>query len=271
MMTHTMNTRPPGARGGRAFSLLEVLVAVVVIALLALLAFSGTRRVVTSARIVQSSANLRSLVVANAAYAADHGVYCPVDNMAGTRRWCGGRTSYSSPWDRRKGYLSPYLGESEEVNVCPLFRAAVTGSSSFEDGSGGYGYNDVYIGGLPGGAYDRTTKIRLSQRPTNVPNPARTVMFTTSAYAKPDGLQEYGFSHPPFWDDGEGPNGMRPSPSVHFRAHGKAIVAWCDGHISTEIPNGSTGGYNPHGGDAEPLNLGWFGPEENNGYWNPAN
>ncbi len=146
-----------------------------------------------------------------------------------------------------------------------------TDASSFEEGTGGYGYNASYIGGTPGGKFDTTTKIRIPQRPANVTNPGRTVMFTTTAYAVASGLQQYPFCEPPFWDFGSGPSGFRPAPSVHFRANGKALVAWCDGSVTAEIRTDSQGGENPHGGDADSWNLGWFGPEENNGWWNPRN
>lgn len=266
-----MTATNPQRRVRPAFTLLEVLVVVAALAVLGVLALSGTRRMVTSARVVQSSANLRSLAAANATYLADHGVYCPADNRSNNRRWHGARTSRSGGFDPTRGYLSPYLGESRQVTVCPLFRALVEGSSSFESGSGGYGYNAAYIGGLPGGGYDRATKIRIPQRPANVTNPGQTVMFATTAYARSSGLQEYPYCEPPFWDFGDGPTGARPSPSVHFRANGKALVAWCDGHVTAEVPNGATPGANPHGGDAESHDLGWFGPDDNNGRWNPEN
>ena len=265
----TSSAMPSGNRAA-GFSLVEVMVVVLIILLLGGLAYSGGRRLVTSARIIESTANLRQLAVANTTYLADHGVYCPADDRFNNRRWHGARTSTSSRFDPTKGFLSPYLGKSMRVTTCPLFRAMVEGSSSFEDGTGGYGYNASYIGGLPGGAFDRTTYLRISQRQTHVTNPGRTVMFATTAYARQGGLQEYPYCEPPFWDYGDGPSGARPSPSVHFRANGKALVAWCDGSVTAEVKNGSRGGSNPHGGDPEEFELGWFGPEENNGWWNPS-
>lgn len=249
--------------------MVELLVVIALVAGLAALAWSGSRTLLTRARILESSANLRALAVANAGYLTDHGTWCPADDQANLRRWHGARTSSSARFDPRRGFLSPYLGESLRVTACPLFRAMAEGPESFEDGTGGYGYNAAYIGGLPGGAYDKTTRLRLAQTPANVPDPARTVMFATTAYARASGLQEYPYCEPPFWDFGNGPSGSRPSPSVHFRAGGKALVAWCDGSVTAEAPNGSRGGANPHGGKPGEHGLGWFGPEEGNGWWNP--
>jgi prepilin-type N-terminal cleavage/methylation domain-containing protein len=257
--------------GKPGFTLVEILTVVVVIVSIATLAFTGSRRLIDTARIAKSSANLRSLAIANVTYLTDHGFYCPAADQSNNRRWHGQRSSSSARFDSTKGLLSPYLGSSMTVTTCPLFRAMVEGSGSFEDGTGGYGYNSSYIGGRPGGAWDRATRLLLSQSAANVTNPSRTVMFTTTAYANASGLQEYAFCEPPFWDFGQGPSGVRPTPSVHFRANGKAIVAWCDGSISTEARNGSSAGENPHGGEPEKWNLGWFGPEENNGWWNPKN
>ncbi len=263
--------RHHSSRNDRGFTLIELLIVVVIVAALAALAYSGSRVMITRARIVASSANLRSLAIANSGYLADYGVYCPADDQSNNRRWHGARKSEGSPFDPTQGFLSPYLGKSMQVTTCPLFRAMVEGSASFENGSGGYGYNAAYIGGLPGGMFDKTTKIRISQRAANVTDPVRTVMFTTTAYAVSSGLQEYPFCEPPFWDFGSGPSGSRPSPSVHFRAAGKALVVWCDGSVTEESKNASQGGVNPHGGDSEKWNLGWFGPEDNNGRWNPRN
>jgi prepilin-type N-terminal cleavage/methylation domain-containing protein len=250
----------------QAFTLVELLVVVTIGLAMAALVWSGAGQLITSARITESAANLRSLVIANASYLADHGVYCPASDLSTNRRWHGTRASQSVNFDPTRGFLSPYLGKSQRVTTCPLFRAMVKGNASFENGTGGYGYNAHYIGGLPDGSFDPRTRIQISATSAKVPNPGGTVMFTTTAYARESGLQEYAFCEPPFW-----PSGGRPSPSVHFRANGKALVAWCDGRVTTETKNTAPAGGNPHGGDAEKWNLGWFGPEENNGHWNPEN
>ncbi len=105
---------------------------------------------------------------------------------------------------------------------------------------------------------------------TRVLRPAQTLMFATTAYANGAAIQEYPFCEPPFWDFGSGPVAIRPSPSLHFRFGGKALVAWCDGHITLEARQERPVGTNPHGGNATARNLGWFGPDADNGYWNPA-
>lgn len=263
-----MKLRP--GNPGTGFTLLEVLVAISMLAGLAVVATAASRAAITRARIVESSANLRTLVIANTGYLSDYGVYCPADDQANARRWHGARGA-DGKFDPTLGFLAPYLGKSQRVNQCPLFKALVSGAASFEDGTGGYGYNAAYIGGRPGGAYDKNSRLRKSARPAQVADPGKTLMFATTAYARIGGLQEYPYCEPPFWDFGGGPSGNRPSPSLHFRANGKALVGWCDGSVTAESKNGSSAsGANPHGGDATAENLGWCGPEDNNGWWNPG-
>lgn len=264
-----MRTRSPEKSHG--FTLVEVIVTISIVLVLALISFSAGKALTNRARIIESTANLRSLAIANTTYASDNGYYCPASDQFNNRRWHGSRKTSGGKFDPTSGFLSPYLGKSMRVTTCPLFKALVGGSESFEDGTGGYGYNSAYIGGRPGGEFNPTTKILVSERVANISNPGKTVMFTTAAYALPAGLQEYASCEPPFWDYGSGPSGNRPSPTVHFRANGKALVAWCDGSVTAEVKNKNSPGNNPHGGDAGKWDLGWFGPDDNNGWWNPRN
>lgn len=249
-------------------TLVELLVVVALVAALAAASAPLGRSLLARARAAESAGNLRQLAVANANFASDHGRYCPADDQANLLRWHGARTSAAAPFDPLQGLLAPYLGKSRRVTACPLFAPDEGG---FDAGCGGYGYNAAYIGGVPGGMFDRETKLRISQTPANVTTPERTVMFATTAYATAAGLREYAFCEPPFWDFGGGPSGHRPSPSTHFRANGRALVAWADGSVAAVAPNDSLHGANPHGGDSQQAGLGWFGPEENNGRWNPRN
>lgn len=253
------------------FTLIEILVTVVVIAVLAAVSFAGGRHMIEKARIIQSMGNLRSLAAANVGYVADFGVFCPADDQFNNRRWHGARNSASGKFDPANGLLAAYLGKSRSVGICPLFKCLAENANSFESGTGGYGYNAAYIGGLPGGNFDRVTKLRTSERIANVTDPGRTVMFTTTAYAQASGLQEYPYCEPPFWDFGGGPSGQSPSPTVHFRANGKALVAWCDGSVTAESKTNANAGENPHGGNVDQWDLGFCGPSTNNGWWNPRN
>lgn len=218
-----------------------------------------------------SASNLKQITQATLAYVADNDYYPPAADQANLRRWHGSRKSVKSPFKPEEGFLADYLGKSRQVTPCPLLAQMLKKSGqTFEDGSGGYGYNSVYLGGMRDSELDRD-KIYVPAAAAQVRNPSRTIMFATTAYAREGGVQEYPFCEPPFWDFGYGPSGSRPSPSLHFRFNGAAIVSWCDGHISYEKMETRDVGDNPHGGDADAEHLGWFGPDENNGYWNTRN
>ncbi len=262
-------TRAPARATCRGFTLLELVIVIAILGVLATVSFQFFGQGIHAARIATSSQNLRQLASANMLYASDHGVYAPADDRRGLRRWHGSRRSTGQAFDISGGFLAPYLGENGEVGRCPLLAHVSKSSSTFEEGTGGYGYNSQYIGGMPGGAFDRATGLRISRTVLNIDHPSRTVMFATTAYARRDGIQEYPFAEPPYWDFGDGPSGRRPSPTVHFRANGKALIAWADGSVSAEPMSPRSPGTNPHGGDADEHNLGWFGPDEENGYWNP--
>jgi prepilin-type N-terminal cleavage/methylation domain-containing protein/prepilin-type processing-associated H-X9-DG protein len=246
----------------RGFTLVELLVVMGIIALLATVLMSSFGSALTSAKAVVSMNNLRQLAAANVAYSVDNnGYYCPAAKDANyTYLWCGSRVGSTSTYDPTQGYLSPYLGQSRQVKICPLF-AAMTIVDSFDAATGGYGYNEVYIGGSP----SNVTPYQPIKA-NNIPRPAMTVMFTTTALAKSNGLQEYPFCEPPNWPD---PSWGAVQASVHFRDNGRALVAWCDGHVTAELPS-QLGTTDYYGGNSTKSEIGWFGPTDNNGYWNPA-
>ena len=93
-------------------------------------------------------------------------------------------------------------------------------------------------------------------------------MFATTAFARAEGLQEYPFAEPPYWVDANGNLQGSLQPSVHFRFGGFALVAWCDGHVTPE-PARSFSTTNYYGGNNEEARIGFPGPEEKNGIWNP--
>ena len=246
------------------FTLVELLVVVAVVALLAALALSAYSSAITSGRAAASMSNLRELAAANLTYASEHdGYYCPAQDSTNNLRWHGARSNNSSAWDPTKGYLASYLGADGRVKLCPLFANLVTNTPSFvETGAGGYGYNEIYIGGTPANWLQPANT-------ANVPHPASTVMFTTTAFAVASGYQEYPFAEPYQWVDPNNNLDGSMQPSVHFRDHGRALVAWCDGHVTAELPT-QLGGTDYYGGNSAVDNIGWFGPSTNNGYWNPA-
>lgn len=245
----------------KGFTLVELLVCVAMVVTLAVLGFQVLMRGKIRAHQAASTTNLRNLAVANLGYAADHGTYCPAQEKTNRVRWHGGRSGSKGRFDPAKGFLSAYFGESDRVGICPQFRDHLEGGGSFENGSGGYGYNAIYIGGTPADPFK-------PERPANVKDPARTLMFATTALAKRNGLQEYPFAEPRRAVNPGGELAHSLQPSVHFRFGGRALVAWCDGHVSAEKMDGAVS-ENYYGGSNEGAGIGFCGPVRENGWWNP--
>ncbi|MES2439854.1 MAG: type II secretion system protein [Verrucomicrobiota bacterium] len=254
----------------RGFTMVELLVTLAIIVVLTTLGFQVYRAARTRANESVSTTNLRQLAAANLLYAADNTTYAPAGEPSNRIRWHGGRTGVGAKFDPTKGYLSDYLGLSRRVGICPEFKDHLSGSSSWEDGSGGYGYNSIYIGGLPNDTFK-------PNRPAAVNDPGRTLMFATTALSKADGIQEYPSADPPKSVDANWRLRGNLQPSIHFRFNGRALIAWCDGHVSEEAGDfGKKSGKadtetNFYGGNNEEAKIGFCGPTENNGWWNPRN
>ncbi len=247
----------------RGFTLLELLVVIAIIAVLAALLLSSLQNARRAGQAAQCVQNIRGLAAANLGYAAEHeGRYCFAQDIKNNLRWHGVRTSSSKPFDGTKGPLSPYLGAEARVKICPAFQQILSGRKSFENGSGGYGYNEIYIGGTPADPW-------TGELVVNVQNPSATIMFADTGMSRATGVQEYPFCEPPQWVSPNGVLAGALSPSVHFRHGGRANVVWCDGHVTAEAP-GMLGKKNTYGGDDKKNQIGWFGPARDNGWWNPA-
>lgn len=256
--------RPPAIRSACGFTLVELLVVIVLIGGLSALAIQGLRAARTQANKAVSAGNLRQLAAANLLYVADHQTYCPTDlDGRNLTFWHGARPNISAPFDPEKGLLAEYLGQSRQIGKCPQLERLINASAFNENSAGGYGYNDTYIGGIP-------SEYLKPNRPANVPNATRTLMFATTAFAVAGGIQEYASAAPPNEVDTNWRIRGALQPSVHFRFNGKALVAWCDGHVTEEIRSGKSS-TNRYGGDNEAGQFGFCGPIENNGWWNPRN
>lgn len=256
-----------------AFTLVELLAVLVITGLLAGLLFPLAMRARVSAWRAVSTSSLRQLTTANLLYAADNKRFVPTGNQLNTLRWSGKRIAGGNSFDPTKGLLADYLGKSQQVTACPMLTHIIEGqddTASFEKDGGGYGYNDYLGGSIREDYTDDTRKLYIPLLATRVGNPGRTIMFATTALARSSGVQEYPFCHPPFWVNPSGSvSSSRPSASMHFRYNGKAIVSWCDGHVTLESKGARSDGFNPYGGNASAQDLGWFGPDKDNGFWNP--
>ena len=256
------------------FTLIELLVVIAIIGVLASLLLPALGAARANARAAQCTSNIKQLHLANSLYADDNdGRFVAAapdifDGFGGKKRWHGVRSSANqhSTFDQ-PGPLAPYIGSGGRVKTCSAFTSYADRDSSgniFEAGTGGYGYNNIYVGSTSfQNGYTRSG-IKQGAKISDIANHASTVMFTDAAFLQPD-LIEYSFCEPPFvlgWSAPYEPMGYRADPSIHFRHRLKARVVWCDGHVSAE-KMAFTKRTNSYGGNNEENNIGWFGPEDN--------
>lgn len=244
-------------------SLLELLVVISIVALLIGILIPSLRLARARAQRAECGSNLRQLGFANIAYGNEHGGrLAPGASkfLKNLDRWHGHRDSVYERFVPKGGALSPFLDPNGAVRECPTFEPDRSqAGDDFEAGSGGYGYNNAFLGVDERGGDARGVRIADIARPIDA------VMFVDAAFAASFPsfrLIEYSFAEAVFQ---RGSNETKHlDASLHFRHEGEVNVEWADGHVAGR-PFGFTRG-NVYGVSEEAMRaawIGWFGPESN--------
>ena len=247
--------------------MIELLVVMGILALLVSILLPSLSAARRQAQAVTCRSNIRQIIMANDYYRDDNdGVYVPGASgfLQNLHRWHGVRDNPAEAFDPSRGFLAPYLGPEGAIRQCPTFPSEeiAADTTGFEEGNGGYGYNNRFIGVRvprgPGDAYDVNDDL-AGARASRIRRPAETIMFTDSAFAGKT-LIEYSFAEPRFHL--QSPT-YRTDPSIHFRHDGLANVGWCDGHVDAHVMTFThySGIYRS---DPKWFDIGWFGQADDN-------
>jgi prepilin-type processing-associated H-X9-DG protein len=238
----------------------ELLVVIGVMAALAAVLFPALAGAREKARQAACASNLRQLALADGMYAQDNdGCFAPAAPDFFTRddrRWFGVRGA-DGRFEPRDGSLVPYLKDGGALRQCPAFRT----TAGFDQGTGGYVYNYVAVGGRVWRLGYEPEAFDSGMSEAELPKPAEIAMFADGALDVGTGLAEYGFMEPPPAVAARIPGARALEPAIHFRHQERANVVFVDGHVRA-LPRAlyaETSAVYPGAAPAA-HGLGWFGP-----------
>ncbi len=252
----------------RAFNLIELLVVISIISLLISITIPALGLLRVKSRQLSCRNNLRQLVLANDGYAHENdGSFVPgssdifTDNL---HRWFGARENISEPFDVRRAPLAEYINLGKlKCPVAVNYMELDPIEPDYEAGSGGYGYNLLYIGSKIWLSGYEPLSCKAAATDAQVMHPGQTLMFADTAMSRAGRLVEYSFAEPRYFvTQGQIATTWDPEPSIHFRHADHANVAWADAHTSSE-KMGKYDRVNNDGTIPSDIGLGWFEPMDN--------
>lgn len=237
-------------RRNRGFTLVEMLVTITIIIVLAALVFLGMRAFRASADMTVSMGRIRSLGVANLAYASDNnGKFVSVT-----------RTPTGDPfWHLNPGFLSLAAGDAAYKNGDPssgavanpspeiLLDPAVVRAKGIQWNriQASYGYNQQ---GLKGDGWPSASSpgIEKSARVGSVAHPERSAMFFTARDSNVRYVDRFRWKDDPV-------DGFKSGGGIAYRHKDRCLVVFYDGHVSamTMAEIDAQGGINSRFWDAD--------------------
>lgn len=261
--------RFPKDSNKQAFTIIELLVVISIISILMAVLLPALSSSKAQTRQIVCGSNIKQLVLANASYANDnddHFVPAALNRISeNLHRWYGLRSSDKEYFNTKRGPLSGYLSGvflncPEKVN----YEAVEPSNSDYEGGSGGYGYNMIYLGSVIWYQAYEDPACNETATISEVKNPGQTLIFCDTAMSiRTSRLIEWCNAEPRYLViGGESDETWNPKPSLHFRHRKMVTVVWVDGHISYE-KMGRYDGRNDIGIKYSSFKLGWFEPMDN--------